>query len=91
MLIRSRLVARDFKSRHAANDVDVFRGDASSGGQEVVAPHGGGQWRCGGRREARGCVVDVKNAHLNGRLNYFEFDFVSLPDEVGGGVGRLRR
>ena len=35
--------------------------------------------------------VDVKKAHLNGKLKDDEFAYVQLPEEAGGGVGRLRR
>ena len=48
-----------------------------------------------GGRVDRGGVkmmfVDVKKAHLNGKLKDDEFAYVQLPEEAGGGVGRLRR
>ena len=35
--------------------------------------------------------VDVKKAHLNGEVDDDDFAYITLPKEVGGGVGRLRR
>ena len=35
--------------------------------------------------------IDVKNAHLNGEVDDDDFAYITLPKEVGGGVGRLRR
>ena len=34
--------------------------------------------------------VDVKKAHLNGSLKNFDFAFVSLREEAGGGVGEIK-
>ena len=45
--------------------------------------------------EKRGAVtfifVDVRKAHMNGKLNDSEFAYVSLPQEAGGGVEKLKR
>ena len=50
---------------------------------------------CVGGRPQRGVAKlmfsDVKKAHLNGKLNDDEFAYVQLPEEAGGGIGRLRR
>jgi hypothetical protein len=35
--------------------------------------------------------VDVRKAHLNGKLQDDEFAYIQLPVEAGGGVVRLRR
>ncbi len=35
--------------------------------------------------------IDVKKAHLNGKVPEDEWAFVALPAEAGGGVARLRR
>ena len=35
--------------------------------------------------------IDVKKAHLNGEVDDDDFAYITLPKEVGGGVGRLRR
>ena len=35
--------------------------------------------------------IDIKKAHLNGKLAEDEYAYVQLPIEAGGGVGRLRR
>jgi hypothetical protein len=42
-----------------------------------------------GGNEESGAVkvmfIDVKKAHLNGRVKESEFAYVQLPDEAGGG------
>ena len=35
--------------------------------------------------------IDIKEAHLNGKLAEDEYAYVQLPQEAGGGVARLRR
>ena len=60
VLIRSRLCSKGFQEQTCGERRGRFRGDASAGGQEVVAPHGDGKWRCGWRREARACETDVR-------------------------------
>ena len=94
VLIRSRLVARDFKSKHAANDVDVFAAMPPLEAKRLLLRMAMVSGAVEGD-EKQGPVklmfVDVKKAHLSGRLKDFEFAYVSLPKEAGGGVGRLRR
>ena len=94
VFIRSRLVARDFKSKHAANDVDVFAAMLPLEAKRLLLRMAMVSGAVKGD-EKQGPVklmfVDVKKAHLSGRLKDFEFAYVSLPKEAGGGVERLRR
>ena len=93
MLIGSRFVARGFKSKHAANNVDVSatmppletkilllrmaRVSGLAKGDKKQGP-------------VKLMFVDIKKAHLSGRLKDFKFAHVSLPKEAGGGVGRFK-
>ena len=94
VLIPSRLIARDFKSKHAANDVNVFAAMPPLEAKRLLfrmAMVSGAVEGDEKQGPMKLMFVDVKNAHLSGRLKDFEFAFVSLPKEAGGGVGRLRR
>ena len=94
VLVRSRLVARDFKTRGGANDFDVFAAMPPLEAKRMLIrmsrvngavrgdPH---------RGRVKLMFVDVKKAHLNGRLKEGEHAFVELPSEAGGGVGKLKR
>ena len=92
--IRSRLVARDFKVRGDSRECDVFASMPPLEAKRllfrmaVVEGSVGGKV---GRGEVKMMFVDVKKAHLNGKLKDDEFAHVQLPEEAGGGVGRLRR
>lgn len=35
--------------------------------------------------------IDVNKAHLNGEVTEGEYEYIALPNEAGGGVGRLKR
>ena len=94
VLIRSRLVARDFKSKHAANDVDVFAAMPPLEAKRLLLRMAMVTGAVEGD-EKQGPVklmfADVKKAHSSGKLKDFEFANVSLPKEAGGGAGRLRQ
>ncbi len=36
-------------------------------------------------------LIDVKKAHLNGKVLEDEWAYLALPAEAGGGVSRLKR
>ena len=91
--IRSRLVARDFKVRGDSREFDVFASmppleakrllfRMAASGQSIGDPK---------RGSVKLMFLDVKKAHLNGKLRDDEYEYVELPVEAGGGVGRLRR
>ena len=94
VLVRSRLVARDFKVKGGANDFDVFAAMPPLEAKRMLMRMAMVEGAVGGNEES-GAVkvmfIDVKKAHLNGRVKESEFAYVQLPDEAGGGVARLRR
>ena len=92
--IRSRLVARDFKVRGDRREFDVFASMPPLEAKRLLFRMAMVKGRAGGkcsRGPLKLMFVDVKKAHLNGKLAADEFAFVQLPAEAGGGVGRLRR
>ena len=92
--VRSRLVARDFKTRGGASDFDVFAAMPPLEAKRMLIRMARVKGAVRGQ-PSRGKVklmfVDVKKAHLNGRLKEGEYAFVELPSEAGGGVGKLKR
>ena len=94
ILIRSRLVARDFKVKGDDKKFDVF---AAMPPLEIkrmlfrMAMVGNGGRGDEGRGPIKLMFVDVKKAHLNGKVKEDEFEYIRLPEEAGGGVGRLKR
>ena len=94
VLIRSRLVARDFKGKHEAHQFEVFAAMPPLEAKRLLFRMAMVEGSIGGD-ERRGRVklmfIDVKKAHLNGCLKSDEHAFVGLPDEAGGGVAKLRR
>ena len=78
VFIRSRLVARDFKSKHAANDVDVFAAMPPLEAKRLLLRMAMVSGAVEGD-EKQGPVklmfVHVKKAHLSGTLK----DFLSSP------------
>jgi hypothetical protein len=87
-IVRSRLVARDFKNAGDRNRDDLF---AATPPLEVVKA-----MLSLARRERnedfKVMLIDVKKAHLNGVVGEDDGEhFVRLPEEMGGGCGKLRR
>lgn len=94
VLIRSRLVARDFKVKRDDRGFDVFAATPPSGMKRVSFRMSRVRRSVSDDR-ANGLVklmfIDVKKAQLNGELTESEFEIIALPSVAGGGVGRLRR
>ena len=92
VLIRSRIVARDFKSKHAANDVDVFAAMPPLEAKRLLlrmAMVSGAVEGDEKQGPVKQVFLNVNKFHLSDRLKDFELAHVSLPKEAGGGVGRL--
>ena len=92
--VRSRLVARDFKVRGDGRELEVYASMPPLEAKRLIfrmAMANG----CVGGNAHRGRVklmfVDVRKAHLNGKLREDEFAYIQLPSEAGGGVARLKR
>ena len=94
VLVRSRLVARDFKTKGDDRGFDVFAATPPLEMKRLLFRMARVKGSVGGD-EKNGPVklmfIDVKKAHLNGEVAEDEFAYILLPKEVGGGVGRLRR
>ena len=92
--IRSRLVARDFKVKGDKREVDTFAAMPPMEAKRVLFRMAMLDGAVGGDA-AKGGVklmfIDIKKAHLNGKLVEDEYAYVQLPLEAGGGVARLRR
>ena len=92
--IRSRLVARDFKVKGDDRQFEVFAAMPPLEAKRLLfrmAMLDGAVAGSAARGPVKLAFVDIKKAHLNGKLSEEEFAYVQLPLEAGGGVGRLRR
>ena len=94
VLIRSRLVARDFKNKNDERNFDVFAATPPLEMKRLLFRMARVKGSVGGNDKdghVKLMYIDVKKAHLNGEVDYDDFAYITLPKEVGGGVGRLRR
>ena len=92
--LRCRIVARDFKVKGDGRESEVFAAMPPIEAKRMLFRMAALKGSVKGDPR-RGVVklmfIDIKKAHLNGKLREDEFAFVWLPAEAGGGVGRLRR
>ena len=94
VLIRSRLVARDFKNKNDERKFDVFAATPPLEMKRLLFRMARVKGSVGGNDkdgQVKLMYIDVKKAHLNGEVDDDDFAYITLPKEVGGGVGRLRR
>ena len=89
VLIRSRLVARDFKNKNDERNFDVFAATPPLEMKRLLFRMAVVNCSVGG--QVKLMYIDVKTAHLNGEVDDDDFAYITLPKEVCGGVGRLRR
>ena len=94
--VRSRLVARDFKPRGDKDREDLFAAMPPLEAKRLLFCQAAAQrpvWRKGRWQKKKLLFVDVKKAHLNGKVDSDQFIVIELPREVGGDkrYGRLRR
>ena len=93
VLIRSRLVARDFKNKNDERNFDLFAPTPPLERKRLLFRMARVKGSVGGNDkdgQVKLMYIDVKKGHLNGEVDD-DFAYVTLPKEVGGGVGRLRR
>ena len=92
--VRSRLVARDFKVKGDERQFEVFAAMPPLEAKRLLFRMAMLEGSVVGE-PTKGVVklafVDIKKAHLNGKLGEDEYAYVGLPPEAGGGVGRLKR
>ena len=92
--VRSRLVARDFRVKGDDRQFEVFAAMPPIEAKRLLFRMAMMDGAVGGDKR-RGAVklmfVDIKKAHLNGKLTEEKYAYVQLPLEAGGGIGRLRR
>ena len=81
---RSRMVARDFKGKDKDRE-DLFAATPSWELKRVLMSRTATRGKRGVRKLL---LVDAKKAHLNPRCD--EDVFIRLPEEAGGGVGKLQ-
>jgi hypothetical protein len=94
VLVRSRLVARDFKIKGDDRGFDVFAATPPLELKRLLFRMARVKGSVGGGDDdgaVKLMFIDVKKAHLNGEVAEDEFAYVLLTKEAGGGVGRLRR
>ena len=86
--VRSRLVARDFRTKAKRDQEDLFAATPPIEAGRLVLSRAA-TWRVGrnGKRGLRKVIfIDAKKAHLNPECR--EEVYVELPEEAGAGVGR---
>ena len=89
--VRARLVARDFEAKGDDGRVDLFAAMPPLEAKKMLfrmAAKDKLVWRAGRWQRRKLLFIDVKKAHLNGRVPEDTFAYVRLPD---GRVWRLRR
>jgi len=89
--IRARLVARDFKPKGEKDRCDLFAAMPPLEAKKLLfrmAAKSRKIWRRGKWRKMKVMFIDVKKAHLNGRVPEDVFAYVKLPD---GRCWRLKR
>ena len=87
VLVRSRLVARDFKTKGDDRGFDVFAATPPLELKRLLFRMARVKGSVGGSDEdgsVKLMFVDVKKAHLNGEVAGDEFAYVLLPKEAGG-------
>jgi hypothetical protein len=89
-IIRSRLVARDFKIKGVLR-FDLFAAMPPLEAKRMLLQMAVRRNREQPSLRYKLMFIDVKKAHLNGEVPDDEWVFVELPIEAGGGVVRLRR
>ena len=92
--VRSRLVARGFKVKGDDRQFEVFAAMPPVEAKRLLFRMAMMDGAIGGdvrRGVVKLLFIDIKKAHLNGKLAEDEYAYVMLPSEAGGGVGRLRR
>ena len=91
VLVRSRLVARDFKNNGESCRFDLYAAMPPIEAKRMIFRMAVELNKQEPAMRYKLMFMDVKKAHLNGRLQDNEFAYVYLPEEAGGGVARLRR
>ena len=94
--LRCRLVARDFKPKGERDRGDLFAAMPPLEAKKLLfhrAAMQKPQWRGGRWQKQKLMFVDIKKAHLNGKVGENEAAFISLPEGccAPGMCGRLRR
>ena len=90
-VVRSRLVARDFKHKGESARFDLFAAMPPLEAKRMLLRMAIRRCRERPNEKYKLMFIDVKKAHLNGMVPEDEWVFVVLPPEAGGGVARLRR
>ena len=92
--IRSRLVARDFKVKGDGREFEVFAAMPPLEAKRILfrmAVLDGAVRSDLSHGSVKVMFIDIKKAHLNGKVAEDEYAYVQLPHEAGCGVGRLKR
>ena len=90
-IVRSRLVARDFRLKGEAARFDLFAAMPPLEAKRMLFLMAVRRNRERPKKKYKLLFIDVKKAHLNGKVLEDEWAYVVLPAEAGGGVARLRR
>ena len=90
-VVRSRLVARDFRKKGETERFDLFAAMPPLEAKRMLFQMAVRKNWEHPERKYKLLFLDVKKAHLNGKLGEDEWAFVVLPSEAGSGVARLRR
>ena len=85
-MVRSRLVARDFKGKDRGDREDLFAATPPLEGQRLLLSRAVTRRRTPGKPGVRKLMfIDAKKAHLNPRCE--DDVFIELPEEAGAGDG----
>ena len=94
-LIRSRLVARDFKAKGCGDRPDLFAATPPLEALRMLLRMARmRRTRRSGRKKCKLLFIDVKKAHLNAKVDEGDYVYVQLPAEANakeGHCGRLLR
>ena len=90
-IIRSRLVARDFRVKGESDRSDLFAAMPPLEAKRMLFRMAVRRCREKPCERYKIMLIDVKKAHENGDMLEDDKVFVLLPSEAGGGVARLKR
>ena len=91
VMVRSRLVARDFKRKGEVDRFELFAAIPPLEAKRMLFRMAVLKNQEHPSKKYKPMFLEMKKAHLNGKLKEDEWAYVVLPPEAGSGVARLKK